>query len=55
MATAEKNLTMTASLDFGMRARSTSLSLCLQPGYGDACKLFPRSPRLEFDEACRIA
>ena len=23
-------------------------------GYGDASKLFPRGPRLEFDEACRI-
>jgi 3-hydroxypropanoate dehydrogenase len=23
-------------------------------GYGDASKLFPRSPRLSFDEACRI-
>ena len=23
-------------------------------GYGDDSKLFPRSPRLEFDEACRI-
>jgi len=23
-------------------------------GYGDASKLFPRSPRLGFDEACRI-
>lgn len=24
-------------------------------GYGDASRLFPRSPRLHFDEACRIA
>ena len=24
-------------------------------GHGDATKLFPRSPRLDFDEACRIA
>jgi 3-hydroxypropanoate dehydrogenase len=24
-------------------------------GYGDASKLFPRSPRLSFDEACKIA
>lgn len=24
-------------------------------GYGDASKLFPRSPRLGFDEACKIA
>ena len=24
-------------------------------GHGDASKLFPRSPRLDFDEACRIA
>src|SRR3569623_1582310 len=24
-------------------------------GYGDPAKLFPRSPRLPFDEACRIA
>jgi 3-hydroxypropanoate dehydrogenase len=23
-------------------------------GYGDGSKLFPRNPRLEFDEACRI-
>lgn len=23
-------------------------------GYGDKSKIFPRSPRLEFDEACRI-
>ncbi len=23
-------------------------------GYGDASKIFPRSPRLEFDEACEI-
>ena len=23
-------------------------------GYGDASKLFPRSPRLDFDEACQI-
>jgi 3-hydroxypropanoate dehydrogenase len=23
-------------------------------GYGDATKLFPRSPRFDFDEACRI-
>jgi len=23
-------------------------------GYGDPAKLFPRSPRLEFDEACRL-
>ena len=23
-------------------------------GYGDASVLFPRSPRLEFDEACSI-
>lgn len=23
-------------------------------GYGDHSKLFPRSPRLEFDEACRV-
>jgi 3-hydroxypropanoate dehydrogenase len=24
-------------------------------GYGDAAKLYPRSPRLTFDEACKIA
>jgi 3-hydroxypropanoate dehydrogenase len=24
-------------------------------GYGDASKLFPRSPRLDFEEACKIA
>ena len=23
-------------------------------GYGDGSKLYPRSPRLDFDEACRI-
>jgi 3-hydroxypropanoate dehydrogenase len=23
-------------------------------GYGDATKLYPRSPRLEFDEACQV-
>ena len=23
-------------------------------GYGDAAKLYPRSPRLEFDEACKL-
>jgi 3-hydroxypropanoate dehydrogenase len=23
-------------------------------GYGDPGKLFPRSPRLDFDEACRV-
>lgn len=23
-------------------------------GYGDAAKLFPRSPRLDFDEACKL-
>src|SRR5260370_887083 len=27
--------------------------LC-NPGYGDRSKLFPRNPRLEFDEACRV-
>ena len=30
-----------------------SLFLC-NLGYGDPSKLFPRSPRLEFDEACKI-
>ncbi len=29
--------------------------LLVNLGYGDASKLFPRSPRLDFDEACRIA
>ena len=23
-------------------------------GYGDASKLFPRNPRLDFDESCKI-
>jgi 3-hydroxypropanoate dehydrogenase len=23
-------------------------------GYGDASKLFPRAPRLDFDEACEL-
>ncbi|WP_257460418.1 malonic semialdehyde reductase [Archangium lipolyticum] len=26
----------------------------LNLGYGDAARLFPRNPRLDFDEACRI-
>jgi 3-hydroxypropanoate dehydrogenase len=30
-----------------------SLFLC-SLGYGDETKLFPRSPRLDFDEACKI-
>jgi 3-hydroxypropanoate dehydrogenase len=33
------------------RWRST---LLVNLGYGDATKLFPRNPRLDFDEACRI-
>jgi 3-hydroxypropanoate dehydrogenase len=33
------------------RWRSTIL---MNLGYGDATKLFPRNPRLDFDEACRI-
>jgi 3-hydroxypropanoate dehydrogenase len=24
-------------------------------GHGDASKLYPRSPRLSFDEACQVA
>jgi 3-hydroxypropanoate dehydrogenase len=35
----------------GTRWKSNFL---LNLGYGDPSKLFPRSPRLEFDEACRI-
>ena len=30
-------------------------TLLINLGYGDPAKLAPRSPRLEFDEACRIA
>jgi 3-hydroxypropanoate dehydrogenase len=33
------------------RWRST---LLVNLGYGDRAKLFPRNPRLDFDEACRI-
>jgi len=29
--------------------------LLINLGYGDKTKLFPRNPRLDFDEACRIA
>ncbi len=35
----------------GGKVRSNFL---LNLGYGDASKLFPRNPRLEFEEACRI-
>jgi 3-hydroxypropanoate dehydrogenase len=30
------------------------INLICNLGYGDPSKLFPRNPRLEFDEACRI-
>ena len=30
------------------------VNLLCNLGYGDKSKLFPRSPRLEFDEACRL-
>jgi len=30
------------------------VNLLCNLGYGDATKLFPRNPRLDFDEACRI-
>jgi len=26
----------------------------LQPRYGDASKLYPRSPRLDFEDACKL-
>jgi 3-hydroxypropanoate dehydrogenase len=29
-------------------------TLLINIGYGDREKLYPRNPRLEFDEACRI-
>ncbi len=31
-----------------------SVNFLVNLGYGEADKLFPRSPRLSFDEACRI-
>ncbi|MCG5259905.1 malonic semialdehyde reductase [Cupriavidus gilardii] len=31
-----------------------SVNFLINLGYGDADKLFPRNPRLSFDEACRI-
>ncbi|MET3107557.1 3-hydroxypropanoate dehydrogenase [Oxalobacteraceae bacterium GrIS 2.11] len=33
---------------------SVKVNFVCSIGYGDASKLFPRSPRLAFDEACRI-
>jgi len=30
------------------------VNLLCNLGYGDATKLFPRNPRLDFDEACRV-
>jgi 3-hydroxypropanoate dehydrogenase len=39
--------------EFFSDARVKSNFLC-NLGYGDASKLFPRSPRFEFDEVCRI-
>ena len=34
--------------------RSVKVNFVCNIGYGDADKLFPRSPRLAFDEACKI-
>lgn len=33
---------------------STRVNFVCSIGYGDRSKLFPRSPRLEFDEACSV-
>jgi 3-hydroxypropanoate dehydrogenase len=40
--------------EFFPEGRHKSNFLC-NLGYGDPSKLFPRSPRLDFDEACRMA
>lgn len=45
------NAKVDAAFFAGTSAKSNFVC-CL--GYGDAAKLFPRSPRLTFDEACRI-
>ena len=44
-----------AKLDEAFFAGTTVKSnfLC-NLGYGDASKLYPRNPRLTFDEACKI-
>jgi len=39
--------------EFFPEGRVKSNFLC-NLGYGDASKLYPRAPRLDFDEACRI-
>ena len=36
-------------------ATSVKSNFICNLGYGDASKLYPRSPRLTFDEACKIA
>jgi len=33
---------------------AAGLNFLCNLGYGDPAKLFPRSPRLEFDEACLL-
>jgi 3-hydroxypropanoate dehydrogenase len=42
-----------ASSDGGAMATWKSNFLC-NLGYGDPAKLYPRNPRLEFDEACKL-
>jgi 3-hydroxypropanoate dehydrogenase len=44
-----------AALDAAVLAGTTWRSLLLvNLGHGDAGKLYPRLPRLEFDDACRV-
>ena len=38
-----------------LRARLGEVNFLINLGYGDPKGLFPRSPRLDFDEACRLA
>lgn len=43
----------TLDLDFFPDGKTRSIFICAI-GYGDRSKLFPRSPRLDFDDACEI-
>ena len=43
-----------ADPDFRPHHAPLSDAVIDQPGYGEPEKHFPRSPRLPFDEACRI-
>ena len=36
------------------KGQNVEVNFLCNLGYGDAAKLFPRSPRLDFDEACKI-